>query len=249
MECTPAYLGRDPELLKMLSDSTGMNLLTNTGYYGARNNQHLPDHAFRESARELADRWIAEWTDGIEDTGIRPGFIKIGVASDTLSGTHEKLVRAAALTHLATGLVIASHTGPSRIAFREIEILKEEGVSPEAFIWVHAQSERDYEKYREAALQGAWVSLDGVSENNIGDYIDRLDYMRSRHLLDRVLLSHDAGWYRPGEPGGGSFRPYSAIHEYLMPALLKAGFTGEEVNRLLIDNPASAFRNSVKMNP
>ena len=42
IECTPAYLGRDPLLLKSLSDSSGLNILTNTGYYGAVNNKYLP---------------------------------------------------------------------------------------------------------------------------------------------------------------------------------------------------------------
>src|SRR5688500_11035422 len=39
IECTPAYLGRDPELLKTLSDSSGLHILTNTGYYGAQKNK------------------------------------------------------------------------------------------------------------------------------------------------------------------------------------------------------------------
>ena len=45
VECTPAYLGRDPALLKRLSEASGVQLLTNTGYYGARNDQHVPAHA------------------------------------------------------------------------------------------------------------------------------------------------------------------------------------------------------------
>ena len=247
VECTPAYLGRDPVLLKILSDSSGLNILTNTGFYGAMNERYLPSFVYEESAGVLADRWIAEWNEGIEDTGIKPGFIKIGVDFDSLSPTHEKLVRAAAITHLETGLVIASHTGPANIAFRELEILDEEGVSPEAFIWVHAQVETEYEKYREAAQRGAWISLDGVSEKNIENYVERLNYLRSENLLDRVLISHDAGWYRPGESLGGQFRPYTAIHEHLVPALLQAGFTEDEVKQLLIGNPASAFTVSVKM--
>ena len=39
IDCTPAYLGRDPLLLKELSDLSGLNILTNTGYYGAGNNK------------------------------------------------------------------------------------------------------------------------------------------------------------------------------------------------------------------
>ena len=241
VDCSPEYLGRDPVLLKILSDSSGLNILTNTGLYGAMNNKFLPQYVYEETARELAGRWINEWKNGIEDTGIRPGFIKIGVSYDSLPALHEKLVRAAAITHRETGLVIASHTGPWKIAARELEILKEEGVSPEAFIWVHAQREKDYGKYREAAMQGAWVSLDGIREANTEQYVERLDYMRSQNLLGRVLLSHDAGWYSPGEPGGGNFRGYTAIHSFLVPALLEKGFARAQIDTMLIANPARAF--------
>src|SRR5213083_3790444 len=34
VECTPAYIGRDPLLLKRLSHASGVNIITNTGYYG-----------------------------------------------------------------------------------------------------------------------------------------------------------------------------------------------------------------------
>jgi phosphotriesterase-related protein len=246
IECTPAYLGRDPGLLKILSDSSGLNILTNTGYYGARKEEHIPDFVHNISAEELADIWISEWVNGIEDTGIKPGFIKIGMDYDSLTPTHEKLVRAAAITHAETGLVIASHTGPAEIAFWELELLREEGVDAEAFIWVHAQRETDFEKYKEAAFLGAWVSLDGISERNIEAYVERLVFMKSHDLLGKVLISHDAGWYRPGEPGGGNFRPYTDINEFLLIALLNAGFSETEIKRILIDNPSRAFSIYVK---
>ena len=76
IDCTPAYLGRDVTVLKRLADATGMNLITTTGYYGAVKEKYVPVHAYSESAEQLANRWIREWTDGIEGTGIRPGFIK-----------------------------------------------------------------------------------------------------------------------------------------------------------------------------
>jgi phosphotriesterase-related protein len=49
IECTPAYLGRDPVLLKELSRKTGVNFITNTGYYGANNNKYIL-RAFSQSA-------------------------------------------------------------------------------------------------------------------------------------------------------------------------------------------------------
>lgn len=36
---TPAYLGKDPELLLKLSELSGLQIVTKTGYYGARNDK------------------------------------------------------------------------------------------------------------------------------------------------------------------------------------------------------------------
>ena len=241
IDCTPAYLGRDPLLLKMLTDSSGLNILTNTGYYGALNNKYLPSHTFRETAEQIAARWIREWQDGIDGTGIKPGFIKTGVNPGMLSDLHKKLIKAAAITHLKTGLTIASHTGPALPAFEELEILASEGVAASAFIWVHAQSESDHSTHVMAATKGAWISLDGLSDDNAEEYVGMINNLKENGLLHRVLVSHDAGWYKPGEPGGGNYRGYTALFNKLIPALRNAGYAEKELTQLIVHNPANAF--------
>ena len=79
MECTPAFLGSDVRLLKMLSEKTKVQIITNTGYYGAVDNKYLPPWAFTETAEQLAQRWIDDFEFGIDGTNVRPGFIKISV--------------------------------------------------------------------------------------------------------------------------------------------------------------------------
>ena len=246
IECTPNYLGRDPLLLKILSDSTGLNIITNTGYYGARNNKFLPAHAFSETADQLAARWIEEWESGINGTGIRPGFIKIGVDRGNLSEIHKKLVTAAARTHLKTGLTIASHTGPAVPAFEEVEILKNEGVSQEAFIWVHAQAEKDITKHVKAAKEGVWISLDGVRDSNVANYLKMLKNLRANGLLGKALISHDAGWYSPGEENGGKFRAYTSLFNHLLPLLKEEGFSEDDIHQLLVRNPQRAFAINIR---
>lgn len=241
IECTPAYLGRDPQLLERLSRSSGLNILTNTGYYGARDNLFLPSHAHSESAQQLAERWLMEWRDGIEDSGIRPGFIKTGVDGPQLSEMHRKLIRAAALTHLDSGLVIAAHTGKGDLALEEISILKEEGVDGSALIWVHAQAESDPAFYASAAESGCWVSLDGFKAADLDRYVRLLKRARNEKWFDRLLLSHDAGWYSPGQPGGGGFQGFSPIFRLLLPRLRVEGFSKSEINQLVAKNPADAF--------
>ena len=246
VECTPAYIGRDPLLLKKLSESSGVQIITNTGYYGASDNKYIPEHAYVESADQLAERWIKEAEEGIDGTGIRPGFIKTGVNGGSLSELHAKLITAAAKTHLETGLVIASHTGPAVPAFEQMAILEKEGVHASAFIWVHAQGESDLEMHVKAARKGAWVSLDGLDDSNVEHYAQMLENLRDHGFLHQTLLSHDAGWYSPGEENGGEFRPYTTLFKKLIPLLIQQGWIEQEIEQLLVINPRNAFEISIR---
>ena len=251
VECTPAFVGRDPRLLQSLSEKSGLHLLTNTGFYGARQNRFIPERMKGNSAEEFAELWVQEFRDGIEGTGIKPGFLKIGIdAGPALSPLHETLLRAACRAHLQTGLTIACHTGPSPIIFSMLEVLEQEGVSPDALIWVHATLDRP-ENQVKAARIGLWVSIDHVrvDPERINIVVASLKRLKSENLLHRVLLSHDAGWYRPDDLNGGLFRPYTAISEVLLPRLKEEGFTEQDLKQLLATNPQRAFTIALRQLP
>jgi phosphotriesterase-related protein len=246
VECTPAYLGRDAKLLRRLSETSGLNILTNTGYYGASNDKYVPQHAFSATAEELAATWVREFQDGIDGTGIKPGFMKISVDKGSLSDIDAKLVRAAALTHLKTGLTIASHTEDGTSALEELDILNREGVAASAFIWVHAHIESQTEKQIGAARRGAWVEYDGISEKSLEQHVKLVKMMIDAGLIHRTLISQDAGWYNVGEPDGGQYRNYEALFTLFIPELRKAGITAAQIRQLLIENPRNALQTQVR---
>ncbi|HZP00676.1 MAG TPA: phosphotriesterase [Terriglobia bacterium] len=241
VDCTPAYLGRDPELLRRLSKASGLHILTNTGFYGANKNRYVPRFALTETAEQLAARWVKEATDGIPPSNIRPGFIKIGVDGGPLSEVHAKLVRAAALAHRQTGLVIASHTGDGVAALEQLDLLKKHDVPPSAFIWVHAQNESNPEVHRRAAEMGAWVEFEGLVEKDLPQRVDSLRQLKQAGYLRRILISNDAGWYNVGEPRGGDFQPYDRLFTDLLPALRRADFTAADLEALVVKNPQHAL--------
>ena len=167
--------------------------------------------------------------------------MKIGVDEAPLSEVDRKLVRAAAITSRTTGLPIASHTGTGLAAMAELEVLEAARVPASRFIWVHAQNERDPAFHTRAAKAGAWVEFDGISETSIARHVELVVQMKAQGLLGRVLVSHDAGWYHVGEPGGGQFRPFDTLFTKFIPALRAAGMTSTEVVQLLVDNPRQAL--------
>lgn len=247
VECTPAYLGRDPQLLKTLSEKSGIQIITNTGYYSAVGGKFIPKHGFTETAEQLADRWIDEAKNGIEGTGIYPGFIKIAVDRGNLEEINRKVVEAACITHKATGLVIMSHTGLAVPAFQQLEILEKYGVSPSAFIWTHAHNEADFSKQIEAARKGAWIAFDNFNPGRLEKFVEFAQLIKKEGLLNKLMFSHDAGWYKPGEPNGGEFRGFTEIEEFLIPALEKNGLSQPDIYQIFTTNPAEAFRVNVRL--
>lgn len=247
IECTPNYIGRDVKLLKALSYQTGMNFLTNTGYYAAAGKKYIPAHAYHETAEQLAQKWTEEWVNGIDATGIKPGFIKLGVGQSALDSLEQKIVTAGALAHLATGLKIAIHTGSADAAFDEVDILEAHGVDPKALIVVHAQN-MPVKDQLALAQKGAWISLDGINESpeSISKYTDYLVQLDKNGYINQTLISQDAYWSVEKDESDEIYfqhhgSPYSAIFDVLIPALQNAGFSSEDINQLLISNPAKAY--------
>lgn len=255
VDCSAAYLGRNAALLKQISEEAGISILISTGIYGAAGDRYIPEYAYNETAEDLAQRWIGEFQEGIQDTDVRPGFLKSGVDEGPLSDIDAKLVRAAALTHLETGLLLQIHTSGNPIAARQqLEILKEVGVSPEAWVWVHAQNTDESVPLIELAKQGAWISLDGLrtpnylndersSDSTLMTHFQHLSAIRKAGLLNRVLLSHDGSTY---PPEGTDKRPMDVLMNSFIPMLKTAGYADSEIKKITVENPAEAFSIEIK---
>jgi len=231
VDCTPAYLGRDPALLARLAQSSGLHILTNTGFYGAAGGKYVPEFAFFATAEDLAARWTGEFEAGIPPTGIRPALIKIGVDAGPLSKMNGKLISAAALTHLRTGMAIARTPGWPR-CHGSIESAEKSWVSPAAFIWVHAQDEKDRSFHRKAAEAGAWIGFDGISSQTVDQNIDLIRETRRAGYLGRVLISQDVVGFHVGEERGGYCPGYTFLFSGFLPQLRKSGFDEAETRML-----------------
>ena len=90
-----------------------------------------------------------------------------------------------------------------------------------------------------AAKEGCWISFDGLGWD-LEKHIEKILFAKEHKLLNRILISHDAGWYDP-QKQTQSIKPYKNIFKQLYPALASKGFTKEELDLLISDNPAKAF--------
>ncbi len=245
-DCTTEYFGRRVDLLKMISDSTDIQIITNTGYYGAADDRYIPAFAYGASAKSISEIWIDEFENGIKGTDIKPGFIKLAFDDGKPpSDIDKKLLEAGILTHLSTGLTLAVHTGKNMEALDlQMQLLRDNDIHPSAWIWTHANKVKDDIVLFDLAAKGAWISLDGVNESNIHEYIKKLNLFKHKNLLHKILLSHDGN----GFPSGDPIRGFEAIFDRLIPKMLTNGFTEDDIHQILVRNPKEAFQIRIRKN-
>ena len=243
MECSTVGVGRNLSVLRALAEATPIHIVAPTGVY---RDAYIPATLRDLSEAALADLWTRELTEGIEDTSIRAGFIKLAMSDDGPTPLEVRNLKAAARASQHTGAVIAIHTIGGRIVRQEMNILADAGLDLQRFIWVHAQTEPELSILKEAAQRGAYVELDSVGApfQSQADLLETAIALIDAGLIDHLLLSHDAGWYDPaspsGQPGGG-YRGYTALTKDFIPELFRRGVSEEQVRQITLVNPAKAF--------
>ncbi|NQU87660.1 MAG: phosphotriesterase, partial [Mariniphaga sp.] len=106
--------------------------------------------------------------------------------------------------------------------------------------------EQDHTKHIEAAQLGAWIAFDNFHEGRLERFVSLLKSMKEKGLLNKVLLSHDSGWFDPAKPEGGDFKGFMLIENLLIPELKENGFTQDNIDQILINNPTEVFTVKVR---
>ena len=238
VEASPIGVGRRADILKAVSEATGFPLVVPTGTY---REPWIPDYIHAMGEEELRDWMTAELEGQIEETGVQAGWIKLSAGDTGLTPTETKVLRAAAAAGIATNAAIGSHTIQGRVVRQQLDIIEEVGYRPERFIWIHTQAEPDVDIHLEVARRGAWVEYDGIGGEPDDAYVRRILRLLEAGLGERVLLSHDRGWYDPAQPGGGTPQPFTYIVEQFLPKLRAAGVDDATIRQLTQSNPFRAF--------
>jgi phosphotriesterase-related protein len=238
VETTTIGIGRDPEGLRRVAASSGVQIVMGTGWY---REAVYPDYIVRSSVDQLADRLIADIVDGVGDTGVRAGIIgEIGTEVEFLGPAQERVFRAAARAQRQTGVAISTHcqrTG--RLGPEQVDLLLEEGVAPDRIIIGHHGDKRHVEHELGLLARGVYVQIDHVGFRDL-----QPDEQRARNVKaiidagygDRLLISQDVCFPQHLEWFGGY--GYGYLLTRFVPMLREAGVTQAQIDTLLVDNPA-----------
>lgn len=246
VEPTCMDLGRDIELMRRVSEATGINVIPCTGVYGAHY-QVIPQHFSNQEPDYIAEAFVHDIEEGIQGTEIKAAFLKCAVDEPGVTEQIEKVLRAAALAHKQTGRPIMAHSHPqSRSGLAIMDIFDDEGVEPAKVQIAHTGDTDDLEYITELLGRGPYIGMDRYGLDIFLPTSQRnatVVELCERGYTERMILSHDAcgsiDWF-PDEMIA-EMAPnwnFSYIFEEILPALHEAGVSEGQTSAML--GPTSA---------
>lgn len=249
----PMDLGRDAEFLAEVAQRSGMHIICTTGaYFEAEGNTYTFRHL---SVEQITEIYIREIEDGIGDTGIKAGAIKVATGAPTVSPYERKLVTAGARAAKATGVPVISHTQDACCGHDQIDIVTGEGLAADRLVVGHSDGADDHAYHRSLAERGAFVGFDrfGISmfqpdEVRVANVIRLIE---AGHL-ERVLMSHDSivCWLGRPVPYAQSFDDLlkmlpkwrsNHIFKEIVPMMRERGVSDAQIETILVSNPQRLF--------
>ncbi|MBX3013863.1 MAG: esterase [Caldilineaceae bacterium] len=240
VECTPVGVGRRADIDLAVSQATALPVVLPTGIY---REPWVPGWAHDASETQLYEWMLGELTDQIEQCSIPAAWIKVSAGDDGITACEQKILQAAARAGADTQAIIGSHTIRGRVVQDQLDILEDAGYTANRFIWIHTQAEPDFALHLAMAKRGAWLEYDAIGSPGLADaqVIDWIFRLIDAGYGEKLLLSHDRGWYDPSKPGGGTPQPYTYLCELFLPKLRQAGMDEATITLLTRDNPFRAY--------
>jgi len=252
----PNDLGRDVELAAEVSARTGFNIICATGLYKEDEGGAAYWHFTRSLGRgvdAMTELFIRELTVGIGDTRIKAGIIKVATGEGQITPYEYEVLEAAALAAVETGAPITTHTDQGTMGEEQQAFLLDKGVLPHKIIIGHSCGSDDHAYHMNILDKGSYLGFDRFGldilfpdEQRVRSLLALLEKQKER----QVVISHDSIWCTRGKPFPEDmlalmdpevlFNP-THFHRHIIPRLLEAGVTQQQIDTMLVDNPRRFF--------
>jgi phosphotriesterase-related protein len=246
VDATAYGLGRYIPRLQRINAEVDLNLIVATGVYAFL---ELPNFLGYRSVDAIAELFVREIREGIDDTGVKAAFMKCAVERHGIVGDIPRILAAVSAAAIETGAPVMVHTNASATTGLDaLEALTTAGVEPSRIVMAHAGDSNDLAYLRAIADTGAWLGCDRFSIEHFNPDAQRIETLvklLAEGYGDRVHLSHDAACFidfMVGDPAFANERPdYLHISTKILPALRDAGVTDSQIDELMIANPRRFF--------
>jgi phosphotriesterase-related protein len=248
VDATSIGIGRDPLALARMSRATGLNIIMGASYYVPAS--YHADMG-EKSEQQMTDQIIGDITVGVKDTGVKSGIIgEVGNFWPT-NETSQKVLRASAHASVETGAAILIHPGfhPDALSHHLNDLIKA-GADPSRIIMGHLDIFSNMDVVKEIAETGVNLEYDkfGTEDTGLGAARDqplifpsdaqrmqRIEQLIEWGYENQIVIAHDV-CFKTDLPSHGG-KGYSHILESIVPRMRKHGFSTENIDNILIENP------------
>ena len=248
IDVTTIDLGRDIRMLEEVSRGSGVNIICATGTW-----RDIPRVFWTATPDDIAPLYIREIQQGIEDTGIKAGVIKVANDMGGVTPEGEIILRAAARAHKATGVPISTHTwAPERVGEQQVAVFEDESIDLNRVYVGHSNDTDDLDYLIGLLEKGVWIGLDRYpGRPEVLDWEARTQ--TAYRLIEagyahRIMLGHD--WsvalliaLREARKARDEANPdgYLFITRRVLPRLSELGASDDDIYKVMIDNPRRFF--------
>ncbi len=258
VDATANDQGRQPEILKEISEKSGVNIICSTGYYYEEEGGNAYWN-FRSSLGDISDElyelFFTEVTKGIRNTGIKAGVIKVGSGKGEISEYDKKMFVAAARVQKDTDVPIITHTTEGTMGPEQAKLLIESGADPKRIQIGHMSDNLDIDYQLKTLEYGVYVSWDRMGLQGLaGCPMDEQRYETLTELIKRgyankIMISHDyiITWLGRALKIPEQALPLIAnwypthLFEHIIPVLKQNGVTDTQIQTIIQENPKHLF--------
>ena len=248
VDTTSIGIARDPLALARISRATGVNVVMGASHYVPIS---YPPDMDSLSEEEIADRIIADVTAGVGETQIKSGIIGEVGCHWPMTDNLRKVLRASAHAQQETGAPISIHPGihhdsPTQI----LEILVESGARADRVIIGHLDLFNDNGMLDDLAGAGCLMEFDlfGVEDTSASEMagqeivvlsdvqrLEKIERLVEQGHLSKIVIAHDVCTKQQYRRYGG--KSYAHILANLVPRMRSRGFSKDQIDSILVDNP------------
>src|SRR5699024_7796983 len=206
---TPNECGRNPKVLKEVSEITGQQIVGATGFY-YEGEGATPYFKFRQmlgtAEEDIYEMFITEVKDGIAGTEIRPGIITLASRKGEITPYEQMFFEAAARVHRETGILLVTHTQEGTMGLEQAKLLIDLGVDPAKIVIGHMCGNTDSEYHKQTLQTGVKIGFDRFGiQQLVGAPMDEERMITLTGLVkqgyeNQIMLSHDSINHWLGRP-------------------------------------------------
>lgn len=241
VDAQPGGFGRDAEMLRKLSEESGVSIVAVTGFHKLCFLE--PEGSLTSLSEDsLTERFARDVTDAPVPAGLIKGACEPGWEEHPV---YRRLFAAVARAAAKTGAPVIIHTEKNAETLPLLDFFGKYGVDPAQMILCHLDRTRyDADYHRQVLSAGCTLCYDSIHRYKYVSEEDELGLLRAvcdAGFSDRVVLSLDTTNQR--------LKAYHSPDiglDYILTVykdiLRQSGFSAEEIRQMTIENAANVMQ-------